>query len=124
MDFTSAREWLDEMAEINATAYARDLLSTGKSDEAVVRTMMLNGISKSTARKSIWYARQRPHAKPMAPVGSATGKPVMVRIAPESVEVLREAAAKRIMSLHLITSKIIAIVVEDEMINAVLDDQA
>jgi hypothetical protein len=123
MDFASAREWLDEMLDFSATAHARQMLAQGKSNDEIMRALTFHGVSRKNATKAIWRARTSPNARPMAPIGTATGAPVMVRIAPESIETLREAAAKRGISLCVLTSKIVAIVVEDEMIDAVLDDQ-
>ena len=122
MDFSSAREWL-EMAEINAVAYARELIAKGRSSEAIMRAMEMQGIGKTTAYQAIWRARKKPHAKPMAPVGTVTGKALTVRLPDESIETLREAAAKRGVSPHKLACSIMSIVIDDGMIDAVLDDQ-
>lgn len=123
MDFASAKEWLDEMLEFSPTAQARELIAKGKDREAVIRFLMQRGCSRAGAKDAFLYARRHPQARPTAVMGTSTGRAVMVRIAPESVETLKEAAAKRGVSLHLLASKIVALVVEDEMIDAVLDDQ-
>jgi hypothetical protein len=122
MDFASAREWLD-MADINATALARELINKGRADAAIISALTVQGVSRPTARKCLERARKVPKTRPYAAIGPVESTRVTVRLAQESVDALREAAAKRGVSLHLLTSKIVAIVVEDEMINAVLDDQ-
>ena len=124
MDWCSAREWLDEMSEINATAYARELIAKGRAEDAVIHALTAQGVSRPTARKCLERARKHPHTRPYAVLGAADSARFTLRLAQESLDTLRDAAAKRGVSPHRLASKIIDVVVGDEMIDAVLDDQS
>ena len=122
MDFVSAREWLDEMSEINAARYARELFAKGRSFDAVVTAIMAEGRSRNGARMAAIRARKKPDARPNAPHRTATGVSMAFKVPAELAQTFRDEAAKRGITAHQLASDIMATIIDDEMINAVLDD--
>ena len=122
MDFTSAREWLDEMGELNAAQYARELFAKGRKFDAVVNAIMAEGRSRNGARMAAYRAQRQPKARPQAPGGTATGVTVALKMPAELAEQLRKAAEKRNVSAHKLASDIMAAVIDDGIIDAVLDE--
>jgi hypothetical protein len=112
------------MSEINAAQYARQLFAKGRSFEAVVTAIMAEGRTRNGARMAALRAMRHPNAKPNAPAGCGTGVTMAYKLPAELAESLREAAAKRSVSVHKLASDIMATVVDDSMIDAVLDDQS
>lgn len=123
MDFITAREWLDEMGNLNASSLARDLFAQGATRDAVMASLQAKGVKHTTARKAIWYATEYPNRSPRVRSGERTGTAVTFRIDSIALEKLRLAAVKRKMSVHRLASEIMWTVIEDGMIDAVMDDQ-
>lgn len=108
---------------MNATEYARELFAKGKSFDAVVRAIEAQGRSHNSARESARQAKRQPYVRKHAARGTMSGVVVSCSLPAEMVEALRKAAEQRGISSHRLASEALAAVIEDNLFNAVLDDQ-
>lgn len=123
MDYSSAREWLDQMSEINATAYARELFAKGKDFDAVVRAIEAQGRSRKSARESALLAQREPTSRAKAAQGTGSGVTMCFKLPREFAEALRCEADHRGTSVHKLVGDVMAAVIDDELFNAVLDQE-
>jgi hypothetical protein len=107
---------------INAAAYARSLFAKGRSFDAVVNAIIAQGRSRNGARMAALRALRAPDAKEVAAPGTASGVVCSFKLPDELVSMLRNAAAKRGISAHKLTSDVMAAVIDDDLFDAVLDE--
>jgi hypothetical protein len=103
--------------------YARAMLADGKSVKDAIEALMLEGKPRGLAAGIVWRVKNEGKARRKAANGLAGGTCVSATLPLEMVEILDEEAERRGLSRHRLTSLILEGVLEDNLVNAVLDDE-
>jgi hypothetical protein len=104
--------------------YARELFAKGRSKAQVIAALVNEGKKPRNAEAIVWAAQNNPQPT-RANAGAGYGGSVCVSTAlsKETDEALRAVAAKRGVTRSRLASLIIEAVVEDNLFNAVLEDE-
>lgn len=104
-------------APFNATDYARQLLKEGMDRKAVVDAIVAKGRTRESAHGIVYFAINGQKKR------LASQVVVTCRIAREFIPALRAAAESRGIAEDALASAILATVLNENMIDAVLDDR-